>query len=211
MFRGFVTRSKMPVRFRRAVTRLLDLPNKSSYDLARYLRYNVAVGQGWAIADAQSIADDTYPWDQYGFSFDNENTPEGSDCIAMNFDWTLVTPRDEPTLDLRAARELWFDDDTFDSDQRLRRRMDVRVLITVASNSNESLLEVLHKHKGRLGWNLQSKAEAAGRRLIVNHLTFSGKVIVREPVAGLLVAQIVPTDKYDPERLIAVFLIPVAT
>src|SRR6185503_16622091 len=112
---------------------------------------------------------------QFGFYLDDEGTLEGPDCIAMDMDWIFVTPRGEPTLDLRATRELWFDTDTVDDEQRQRRSTDVQVLITATGNSKKCLLKVLHTQKADLGWNLEGKAHAGGRRLVVTHSSFSGK------------------------------------
>jgi hypothetical protein len=65
-------RLRIPTKHRRTVAWLLKHPVGKTFDFARYLRYNLVVHGAWAIPDAKSIADGTYPWDQDGFSCDSE-------------------------------------------------------------------------------------------------------------------------------------------
>lgn len=212
--RGFVTevligeplsqRLRVPTRYQAAVTRLFDHPSANTFEIGRYLRYNLIVEQGWRIAvgDAQAILDDTYPWDQYGFADNEEGYIEGPDCLVIDDDWNLLDSRGRPTLDLDDRMEEWRADAAFDDARPLRRNTDLEICITVLSQSDKSLLNTL-KHAD-LGWNL--KAKSIRRQIELTHETYSGRAVVTEPERGMLVCRIHPTDVHDPERLLAIVI-----
>ena len=142
----FSQRLKIPKRYRRAVAWLLAHPSSKTSDYARYLRYNLVVDRSWAIDDAKAIAEDTYPWDQYGFSVDSEGNFEGPDCLVQDHSWNLMDPRGEPTLDLKRVAEVWDAESVFMGDkERPAHQMKVRVVVTARGNAN--LFETLARIK----------------------------------------------------------------
>jgi hypothetical protein len=203
-------RLRVPKKHQAAVTELIDHPKIKTRTLRidRYLRYYLVVHPGmWklAIADARTILDGTYPWEEYGFSVDDEGNLEGPEGLIVDYDYNLLDPRGEPTLDPKACAEIWWDEEAFDGAVPGQRRRDLDVVVTVLGRSNNSLLQEL---KGAdIGWNLtEVRPKRRQPHLELRHETFSGRAVLTEPEPGVLVCRILATDKYDPERLLALVM-----
>jgi hypothetical protein len=200
----------VPKKYQAAVTKLVDHPaaKETTTDIGRYLRYYLVVHpRSWslAIGEAESILDGEYPWDSYGFAGDDEGNNEGPDCLIMDYDWDLVDPRGEPTLDPKANCEAWVEDFAFDDVGPTRRRRDMEILVTVLARGKESLLKELTR--ADIGWNLkQVLPTRSKRRLELTHEFFSGRSELTEPEPGVLICRILATDRYDPERLLAMVI-----
>ena len=200
-------RIHVPKQYQVAVTNLFDHPSAQQLDVGRYLRYNLVVGQGWrtGVGDAHAILDGTYPWNQYGFSWDDEGNMEGPDCQIIDHGWDLLDPRGHPTLDPKANVEVWGEEYAFDSFVPKRGDAHVEIRITVLARNRRSLLKKLKRID--LGWNLSQSKETKQRPTIeLTHETHSGRAILSEPEPGLLLCRIVPTDRHDPERMLALVI-----
>lgn len=196
-------RVAIPNSHRAAVTALFEHPAAKDFELAKYLRYSLLVGDVWRIGieNAQTILDGTYPWDNYGFSTDDEGNLEGPDCEVMDLDWNFLDPRGRRTLELRETAESWHEDAAF-GDSPQRRSRELEICITVVSDRTEGLIEKLQQVE--TGWNLSKKARRGNlRELQLTHEVYSGRAILSEPERGVLICRIVPTDRNDPERLVA--------
>jgi hypothetical protein len=203
-------RLRVQKKYQAAVTELIDHPGvkKRAPGIDRYLRYYLVVHPGmWqaAIADATTILDGTYPWDDYGFSIDDEGNIGGPEGLVVDFDYNILDPRGKLTLDPKASGEIWWNEAAFDCVVPGRRRGDLDVVVTVLGRSNKSLLQKL---KGAdIGWNLTPvRPKKRQPNFELRHGTFSGRAVLTEPEPGVLICRILATDEYDPERLLALVM-----
>lgn len=199
-------RLKIPKKYRADVAWLLAHPENETYNFARYLRYNLVVNGYWAIADARDIAEGTYPWENDGFSSDDEGNTEGPDCLIQDFDWNLLDPRGQPTLDLDRVAEAWTaDSECFQGDEPMQRDRQMKVKIVVAARGRANLFDVLAEIED-LGWGLNvSRPRKRARAIVVTHDYYSGEIHVSGADPKVLLCQVKPTNRHDPERLIALF------